>query len=276
MRRKKFVFIAGDAAHTHSSALGQGMNTGIHDAMNLAWKLAGTLKGWYADSVLETYETERRPVAERVIHLDKKIVSQLSSTKLSEHSSANQLMQESLNFSLGFGISYNESCIVKPAVSGNLVSGHRSPDAEVFAPGPATAVRLHTVLHQSKGHWNILIFTGDHVANKQKLSQFLIEAAPGISKANTQHQMRIVSIIALHTVPSTWQIFERAPPGRVYYDRTSKAYESYGISPVLGGLVVVRPDGFIAFACSLSEWHEIETFFARFCGKLQVDNDHQY
>lgn len=47
------------------------MNTGIHDATNLAWKLAGELKGWYNPSVLQTYEAERRPSAQKLIEIDK-------------------------------------------------------------------------------------------------------------------------------------------------------------------------------------------------------------
>jgi len=61
------VFLVGDAAHTHSPAGGQGMNTGIQDAGNLAWKLHAVLSGRAAPSLLETYTAERRPVAERLI-----------------------------------------------------------------------------------------------------------------------------------------------------------------------------------------------------------------
>jgi 2-polyprenyl-6-methoxyphenol hydroxylase-like FAD-dependent oxidoreductase len=61
------VFLAGDAAHTHSPAGGQGMNTGIQDAGNLAWKLHAVLSGRAAPSLLETYSAERRPVAERLV-----------------------------------------------------------------------------------------------------------------------------------------------------------------------------------------------------------------
>lgn len=61
------AFIAGDAAHIHPPTGGQGMNTGIQDAYNLAWKLALVLKGAATPALLDTYEAERRPVAEGVI-----------------------------------------------------------------------------------------------------------------------------------------------------------------------------------------------------------------
>ncbi|WP_433049089.1 FAD-dependent monooxygenase [Dactylosporangium sp. CS-033363] len=62
------VFLAGDAAHIHSPAGGQGMNTGIQDAYNLGWKLAAAAHG-APESLLDTYEAERRPVAAGVLAL---------------------------------------------------------------------------------------------------------------------------------------------------------------------------------------------------------------
>ncbi len=61
------VFLAGDAAHVHFPAGGQGLNLGIQDAMNLGWKLAAELRNRAAAGLLETYEAERRPVAQRVL-----------------------------------------------------------------------------------------------------------------------------------------------------------------------------------------------------------------
>jgi 2-polyprenyl-6-methoxyphenol hydroxylase-like FAD-dependent oxidoreductase len=59
------VLLAGDAAHRFPPTGGFGMNTGMQDAHNLAWKLASVLKGWAGDALLDTYEVERKPVAER-------------------------------------------------------------------------------------------------------------------------------------------------------------------------------------------------------------------
>jgi 2-polyprenyl-6-methoxyphenol hydroxylase-like FAD-dependent oxidoreductase len=61
------VFLAGDAAHIHFPAGGQGLNLGVQDAMNLGWKLAAELKGHAPAGLLDTYESERRPVAEAVV-----------------------------------------------------------------------------------------------------------------------------------------------------------------------------------------------------------------
>jgi hypothetical protein len=65
--RKSRAFLLGDAAHIHSPAGGQGMNTGIGDAINLAWKLAAVLGGTASDSLLASYETERIGFARRLV-----------------------------------------------------------------------------------------------------------------------------------------------------------------------------------------------------------------
>ncbi|MCP3759156.1 FAD-dependent oxidoreductase [Streptomyces sp. TBY4] len=57
------VLLAGDAAHTHIPSGGQGLQTGIQDAMNLGWKLAAQLSGWAPDHLLDSYQRERRPIA---------------------------------------------------------------------------------------------------------------------------------------------------------------------------------------------------------------------
>ena len=82
-RKRERIFIAGDAAHTHSSGAAQGLNTGLHDAINLAWKIAGTNKGQLSDCVLDSYNKERRAIAEQLIAQDK-IISLLTEGKIPE------------------------------------------------------------------------------------------------------------------------------------------------------------------------------------------------
>jgi 3-(3-hydroxy-phenyl)propionate hydroxylase len=65
--RKGRVLLAGDAAHVHSPVGGQGLNTGVQDAVNLGWKLAQVVKGVSPESLLDTYHAERHPVAARVL-----------------------------------------------------------------------------------------------------------------------------------------------------------------------------------------------------------------
>jgi 2-polyprenyl-6-methoxyphenol hydroxylase-like FAD-dependent oxidoreductase len=78
--REGRVFLAGDAAHIHSPAGGQGMNTGIQDAHNLGWKLAAVAKG-ASPALLDSYEAERRPVARGVLALSNALLEQAIAQK---------------------------------------------------------------------------------------------------------------------------------------------------------------------------------------------------
>ncbi|MBE9137308.1 FAD-dependent monooxygenase [Nodosilinea sp. LEGE 07088] len=72
------VFFVGDAAHVHTPVGGQGMNTGLQDAHNLAWKLAAVLKGELPASVLDSYHAERHPVAQRLLSTTDRIFQAVS------------------------------------------------------------------------------------------------------------------------------------------------------------------------------------------------------
>jgi 2-polyprenyl-6-methoxyphenol hydroxylase-like FAD-dependent oxidoreductase len=63
------VLLAGDAAHVHSPMGGQGLNTGVQDAVNLGWKLAQVVAGTSADALLDTYQAQRHPVGTKVLQL---------------------------------------------------------------------------------------------------------------------------------------------------------------------------------------------------------------
>ncbi len=67
--RERRVLLAGDAAHVHAPAGGQGLNIGVQDAVNLGWKLAQVVKGTSPESLLDTYHAERHPIAARVLRL---------------------------------------------------------------------------------------------------------------------------------------------------------------------------------------------------------------
>jgi FAD binding domain len=73
------VLLAGDAAHIHSPAGGQGMNTGIQDAANLGWKLAATAQGWANPGLLDTYHAERHPVGRQVLRTSDALLRGLTS-----------------------------------------------------------------------------------------------------------------------------------------------------------------------------------------------------
>jgi 2-polyprenyl-6-methoxyphenol hydroxylase-like FAD-dependent oxidoreductase len=89
--RKGRVFLAGDAAHVHSPLGGQGMNTGIGDAMNLGWKLASSVRGSAPPTLLDSYEAERHPVGASVLRL-----TDVFNQVVLGHSKARRLLRSAL------------------------------------------------------------------------------------------------------------------------------------------------------------------------------------
>jgi 2-polyprenyl-6-methoxyphenol hydroxylase-like FAD-dependent oxidoreductase len=107
------VFLAGDAAHVHPPAGGQGLNTGVQDAYNLGWKLAHVLKGGPA-ALLDTYETERLPIAAAVLGLSKRL---LQTRAIKRGDATNQL-----------ALHYRFSSLSSGDPHGDLHPGDRMPD----------------------------------------------------------------------------------------------------------------------------------------------------
>jgi len=77
--RKHRCFLIGDAAHIHSPVGGQGMNTGLQDAYNLAWKLAGVVKGQLNETILNSYAEERMPVAKTLLNTTDRVFTMITS-----------------------------------------------------------------------------------------------------------------------------------------------------------------------------------------------------
>ena len=110
------VLLAGDAAHVHPPAGGQGLNTGVQDAYNLGWKLARVLRGG-PQELLDSYEQERLPIAAAVLELSKRL---LQTRSLKRGDLTNQL-----------GLNYRASPLSTGTVSGTLHPGDRMPDARL-------------------------------------------------------------------------------------------------------------------------------------------------
>ena len=142
------AFVAGDAAHIHSPAGGQGMNTGLQDAANLAWKLALVLKGGAPDSLLDSYDTERRPVGERVLSATDRMFSLATSQSGwlaglrdtlipvlgATVARSGTARARAFHFVSELGIRYHEGGAVAPDAAGWSVgpaAGHRAPDAPI-------------------------------------------------------------------------------------------------------------------------------------------------
>jgi 2-polyprenyl-6-methoxyphenol hydroxylase-like FAD-dependent oxidoreductase len=110
------VFLAGDAAHVHPPAGGQGLNTSVQDTYNLGWKLAHVARGG-PDSLLDTYQAERLPIAAAVLGLTKRLHQTLS---IKRGDATNQL-----------ALHYRTSSLSSGPILGSLHPGDRMPDARL-------------------------------------------------------------------------------------------------------------------------------------------------
>ncbi|WP_399123545.1 FAD-dependent monooxygenase [Streptomyces sp. N2A] len=143
------VFLAGDAAHVHSPAGGQGMNTGLQDAANLSWKLAAVIRGHSPESLLDSYQAERHPVGKSVLRSSGAIlrVALMHSppgravrgvaARIINH--LRPVSRRAIRTLSGIAISY-------PAGPGaHRLAGHRAPDIRLAGGG-----RLYELLRQGK------------------------------------------------------------------------------------------------------------------------------
>ena len=141
------VLLAGDAAHVHSPVGGQGLNTGVQDAVNLGWKLAQVVKGTSPDSLLDTYHAERHPVAARVL---RKTMAQVALMRVEDRIDA---LRESVSELLSMDEPRKRFAAMMSGLDihydlgpGHPLLGRRVPDLDLVTPdGPR---RLFTLLHE--------------------------------------------------------------------------------------------------------------------------------
>jgi 2-polyprenyl-6-methoxyphenol hydroxylase-like FAD-dependent oxidoreductase len=147
--RAQRVILAGDAAHVHSPAGGQGLNIGVQDAVNLGWKLAQVVNGTSPESLLDTYQAERHPIAARVL---KTTMAQTAINRGDERTTAlRESMTELLSMDeprkryagmmSGLDIRYDLG-------PGHPLLGRRMPDLDLVMESDAR--RVFTLLHAAR------------------------------------------------------------------------------------------------------------------------------
>jgi 2-polyprenyl-6-methoxyphenol hydroxylase-like FAD-dependent oxidoreductase len=161
------IFLAGDAAHVHSPAGAQGMNTGIQDAWNLGWKLALVTEGSANPALLDTYQTERRPVGRDVLRFTDRAFTIATSTNPLVRSLRTHAAPRLISVAFGsrraramgfralseLAISYRDSPAAQeghPRPRHGPRAGDRLPDAPIVIDGQPTT--LHRVLVAPRFH----------------------------------------------------------------------------------------------------------------------------
>ena len=143
------VLLAGDAAHVHPPQGGQGLNTGVQDAVNLGWKLAQVVSGTSPDSLLDTYHAERHPVAARVLR------NTMAQVALTETGARTDALRDIMTGLLGLDEPRKQIAgmvcgldIHYDLGEGHPLLGRRMPDLDlVTAGGP---VRVYSLLHGAR------------------------------------------------------------------------------------------------------------------------------
>ncbi|MGY1697117.1 FAD-dependent monooxygenase [Geodermatophilus sp. SYSU D00814] len=228
------VFVAGDAAHLHPPAGGQGMNTGIQDAWNLSWKLALAVRGEASPDLLDSYEAERRPAGRAIV--DRAVAIAFTDEMDMEDEKAQFLleMQMTMNYA-GSPLVGEEAG--RRGFDGGPEPGYRAPDVTGLRRfGVAHDLRLFDL---TRGTHATLLISVDSSVGAEELREF--EETAAALKADTRGQVRAYLVAGPGAVvPPLVDLPVLTDPG----DRLRTAY---GISGRGAAAYLVRPDGHVGF-----------------------------
>jgi hypothetical protein len=264
------AFIAGDAAHIHSPTGGLGLNTGMQDAYNLAWKLALVIRGLADPTLLDSYEAERTPVADAVLRLAGQLTSMLTLTSPVSQRLRNHLLP--IFGGLGavqhqiavqdaqLSIDYDSSPIVSEyhhgrfghvRFAGGPKAGNRAPDSGPLRTPDGTAVRLHDLLRGV--HHTLVLFGGPEPDAASWQDLITIEQA-------AREQLG-ASIQAYVIVDGTSVPDGLAGQSGALLDTEAAAHHRYQAD--LPTLYLIRPDGYIGFRSRPADRTALTTYLTR-------------
>ena len=289
------VFIAGDACHTHSAKAGQGMNVSMQDAFNLGWKLAAVLQFRSDPRLLATYSAERQPIARELIDFDREWSAMLAAPPRDpEHPERGGVDPTELEdyfvrqgrYTAGVATRYRRSELIGGADHAGLATGFeigtRFHSAPVIRVADARSVQLGHVA-RADGRWRLYAFsdrTGDRLLG---LCRWLGENADSPLRRFTPADGDVDAVIDTRAILQTAHrdvVLSELPPlllprkgtlGLIDYEKVFCADPSPGrdifemrrIDRERGGLVIVRPDQFVAHVLPLDGRDDISAFFAR-------------
>jgi len=248
------VFLAGDAAHVHSPAGAQGMNTGIQDAVNLGWKLAHVLRGVTDPALLDTYEAERAPIGRMVLRFTDRAFTIATSAKPIVRLARTRLAPAVVPLALKtrrprayafrtvsqLDIRYRNSRLSvdgpSPPRKGPK-AGDRLPDERIVQDGQPSS--LHQALVGAG--WHLLLCGPPDAWPAQTMTQ-LGERHPGLV---TVHHL---------TVQNT--------PGALH-DPAGQALRRLGLTARHAAQYLVRPDGHVGYRAGNNDTTELARYLSR-------------
>ena len=295
------VFIAGDACHTHSPKAGQGMNVSMQDAFNLGWKLASVLRGQAAPSLLSTYSTERRAVAEELIAFDRKLASMFSAPPKDPNdpnsegvdpAEFQEYFVQQGRFTAGTAMRYAPSLITGDATHQHLARGFtigmRFHSAPVVRLADAKPMHIgHTV--KADGRWRLFAFAAaenpaDKTSRLHALCRFLEQdtASPLLRYRLAGEDIdAVIDFRAILQEAHQELDLNAMPPllrpakgrhGLIDYEKMfcpdlkngPDIFDLRGIDRAEGCVVIVRPDQHVAHILPLDDHTGITGFFDGF------------
>ncbi|KAH9821440.1 phenol 2-monooxygenase [Teratosphaeria destructans] len=214
------VFLCGDAVHTHTPMMGQGMNVSMQDAYNLGWKLGSVLTGIASPEILHTYHRERRSVAKRLIELDREMADFYCRGPSPNSQEYRRYREKFSEFLSGVSITYGPNALVaagdsksvdvavltgavcgQPELARSIQLGRRLPSYKVVCQAEANVVQLASML-PSDGKWRLLVFAGDFAMKSQyDAVQDLGGRLQGFQNAHTVpggDQGLVIEVLLLH------------------------------------------------------------------------------
>jgi 2-polyprenyl-6-methoxyphenol hydroxylase-like FAD-dependent oxidoreductase len=256
------VFLAGDATHLQSPVGAQGMNTGVQDAFNLAWKLALVLRSDACPSLLDSYHAERYHVGQQMLALSDEMHRSLFEHhptlrgrigqwvgSLLVHAHLARLAQLTPDQTR---ISYHKSPIVRdhePNRGGSawetaLRAGDRAPDGELISAAAHLRTRLLELIREPRHH--LVILEGQQNRAERRI---LHELAAGVA---ARYGSRIEPHVVLHG--------EDAKPeaGQAWLDPNGALHRRYGaVQPCL---YLIRPDGYVGYRSPTLETEALDSY----------------
>ncbi len=264
------AFIAGDAAHIHSPTGGLGLNTGMQDGYNLAWKLALVIRGLASPSLLDSYEAERAPVADAVLRLASQLTTMLTLTnpvsqQLRNHlmpmlSGLGQVQHQIAVQDAQLSITYRTSPIVSEyhhersghmRFAGGPRAGDRAPDAGLLQPAEGPAVRLYEVL---RGVHHTLVLFGGPVP--EAASWQALTAIARTVREQHGEMVQVYFVVDGASAPD-----ELTGYRGVLLDTEGAVHQRYQSD--LPTLYLIRPDGYIGFRSRPADQTALTAYLTR-------------
>ncbi|KZS95131.1 thioredoxin-like protein [Sistotremastrum niveocremeum HHB9708] len=272
---KNGVILAGDACHTHSSGSAQGMNAGVHDAVNLSWKLGGYLRGWYTKDTFLSYESERRSSAQQLIEVDIELASLFGGVipphfkdlpeNFDTREALNDCFKRNAGFTTGLTISYSSNILnqsFEPSLASKAEAGHRLMDVMLEPPGGRAPRRLYELM-PNNGQFYIIVCAGARDSIPKRSLRVLVtylSSPQSFTRRLHSAAFAFLTIISGH-VNQAWELLGVEPWGHVYYDPQGAAYNTWGIDLAKGAILAVRPDGILGHVVSLDAPEQLGAYF---------------